>query len=242
MEYDINKFGGAVVKEDSLCEQREQFSINLEETIKKLKSENVPVIWLSLPLEKSCLVHTAVSRGFFYHHATEKNLQMTLRLIPEAFIPPDATHYVGAGGVVLDENRNLLVISEKHHDFKHYKLPGGTLDKGEHISEAAVREVFEETGIQTEFISLACFRHWHGYRFDKSDIYFVCRLKPLTHEITADPQEIDEAFWMPVDEYLKDPKTHPFNKKIVQTALSKDSMLKTYIDNYGRPETHELFF
>ena len=36
-------------------------------------------------------------------------------------------------------------------------------------------------------------RHWHGYRYGKSDIYFVCRLSALSEEVTMQAEEIEEA-------------------------------------------------
>ena len=65
-----------------------------------------------------------------------------------------------------------------------------------------VREVLEETGVRTRFEAVVCLRHWHGYRYGKSDIYFVCRLSPLSREITMQEEELEAALWMPVDEYL----------------------------------------
>ena len=142
----------------------------------------------------------------------------------------------------MDEDRNILVIQERHHAKKHFKLPGGTVDPGEHLAHAAQREVFEETGIRSRFLSLNCFRHWHGYRYGKSDIYFVCRLKPLSSKITLETREISKAVWMPLDEYLNDPDTHPFNRKIVETTLSSPGLTIDSIPGYGSPETHEMMF
>ena len=68
----------------------------------------------------------------------------------------------------------------------------------ENIIEAVTREVLEETGIETEFISLVCFRHVLNFRFGCADIYFICHLKPLTQEIKRDPGEIADAQWMDV--------------------------------------------
>ncbi len=137
---------------------------------------------------------------------------------------------------------DYIQSTKHHHTRKHYKLPGGALDPGEHIAAGVVREVLEETGVRSEFISLNCFRHWHGYRNGKSDIYFVCRLKPLSSEITLDPKEISKALWMPVEEYLSDPDTHPFNHKIVRTTLTTPGLKIDNIPDYGSPETHELLF
>ena len=64
--------------------------------------------------------------------------------------------------------------------------------------EAVKREVLEETGIQTTFVSLICFRHMLNFRFGCSDIYFICQLKPLTQDINIDTREIADARWMDV--------------------------------------------
>ncbi len=242
LKYEADRFGGAIIEASSLPGTGE-FVPALESTISSLKKDGFKLIWLFLSPEQAELVAPSVAAGFFYHHADEGGIELCLRLIPDAFVPGYATHYLGAGGVLIDDRNRILVIQEKHHIKRHYKLPGGALDPGEHISEAVVREVREETGIESEFLSLNCFRHWHGYRYGKSDIYFVCRLKPLSSEITIDPSEISEALWMPLDEYLNHPDTHPFNKKIVTTALKDGGGLKIdEIEDYGTPETHEMMF
>ena len=61
-----------------------------------------------------------------------------------------------------------------------------------------MREVLEETGIQTSFLHIICFRHLHKFRNGLSDLYFVCALKPLSTEIKPDIQEIRAARWMKV--------------------------------------------
>ena len=243
LKYSLNNFGGAVIDSLDLPDNPEIFTVKLEKTIDILKNRNIKVIWMSLPIEKSILVDYAVKSGFIYHHASEKYLELTLRLIEESYIPPYATHYTGAGGVVIDENENLLVIVEKYSNVKkHYKLPGGTIMQGEHISDAVCREVYEETGIRTEFKYLSAFRHWHGYRFDKSDIYFVCRLKPLNLNIVIDENEIIEAKWMPVKEFIESDETRPFNRKIVKSALSGKGFRIETVEGYGSSDTHEMFF
>ncbi|MFW5745120.1 MAG: NUDIX domain-containing protein, partial [Spirochaetota bacterium] len=257
---ETNSFGGRIVDPAALPADPVAFEADLADSLTAWRSERIRVVWLQIPIERSELVPVAVAAGFVYHHATERTLQLTASIEPESYVPPFATHYIGAGGVVLDEERNLLVIQERHHRRKHYKLPGGALHPGEHIVDAVVREVEEETGIRTEFVSLVCFRHWHGYRHGKSDIYFVTRLRPLMHEIELDPAEIAECFWMPVDDYLAHPDTHAFNRRIVQAALDLEAagsglpvggetadavgcpvLRPESIPDYGTPQTHELF-
>jgi len=241
LDYEADRFGGAILSSEKLPVLSDYKNI-LENTISELRNNGIKLLWLFLPIDRSDLVELSVNAGFTYHHADAQGIQLTLPLVPGAFIPGYATHYLGAGGVLVDDENRILVIQEKHHIRRHYKLPGGALDPNEHIADAVVREVREETGIESEFISLNCFRHWHGYRYGKSDIYFVCRLKPLSHDITLDPSEIAEALWMPLDEYLNHPDTHPFNIKIVKTALSSNGLKAEEIEGYGTPESHEMMF
>ena len=72
---------------------------------------------------------------------------------------------------------------------------------------------------------MACFRHWHGYRYGKSDIYFVCRLRALTEQIKMSEQEIEECLWMPVHDFMTDDDISPFNKGIVRSALESDGIV-----------------
>ena len=53
--------------------------------------------------------------------------------------------------------------------------------------------------------------------FKRSDIYTICRLKPLTQEINYDPIEIAECKWLPVDEFLA--SCHPVGKEMFIHAL-----------------------
>lgn len=244
LKYELNPFDGAVIDSTGIPADPEEFSRLLEAAIADLNRQNVKVLWITLPLAAAPLVPVAAARGFVYHHAEPEYLHMTLSLVPGSFIPPYASHYIGAGGVVLDSEDRLLVVSERYHvrAKRHYKLPGGALEHGEHIADAVVREVLEETGIRTEFLYTCCFRHWHGYRYDKSDIYFVCRLKPLSFEINHDSEEIFECLWMPVQEFLNSPDTHPFNRRIVRCALTGKGLFPEEVEGYGTPDTHEMMF
>jgi 8-oxo-dGTP pyrophosphatase MutT (NUDIX family) len=244
-----NRFAGVVVDPESLPVQVETFRQRLCHSLDAWTSQGLKVAWLEVPIEKTVLIPVAVEAGFAFHHSGQDYLMLTCRLEDGAFVPPHATHYIGAGGVVLNERQELLVVWEKAHRMsgrKYYKLPGGALHQGEHIVDGVIREIREETGIDAHFEALVCFRHWHGYRFGKSDIYFVCRLSPLNHHITADEDEIEECLWMPVDEYLASEDVGIFNKRIVQAALDGSAngakLVPAWIEGYQtEPDRREIF-
>ncbi|MCE2448894.1 MAG: NUDIX domain-containing protein [Candidatus Latescibacteria bacterium] len=233
-----NPFGGIIPTPEALEPDPAAFAERLRVSLVAWQDEGYRVVWLEVPIVKAALIPVAAEVGFVFHHSGDGYLK-------GAYVPAHASHYIGAGGVVLNEARELLVVSEKYHRRApgppRYKLPGGALHAGEHLAEAVVREVSEETGVETEFDALVCFRHWHGYRFGKSDIYFVCRLRPLSTEISIQEDEIAECLWMPVAEYLADENVSAFNKRIVEAALNSTGVRLTEMDGYGTPDQYEFF-
>lgn len=244
IESTTTPFRGVIPKPAALPEDPEQFRGQLRHSLDVWRAEGFLVVWLEIPVTRASLIPTVVEEGFSFHHTGENHLMLTYPLVEGAFIPPYATHYIGVGGVVLNHERELLVVCERHGRASRgpsYKLPGGALQPGEHLVDAVIREVLEETGIETCFEALVCFRHWHGYRHGKSDIYFVCRLAPLSREITMQAAEIEECLWMPVDEYLNTEKVSPFNKRIVQAALGSPGLVRVSIEGFTDPEKREFF-
>ena len=238
-----NPFGGVIPRPALLPEEPDQFRRQLHHSMSEWGAEGFKVVWLELPIARASLVPVAVEAGFSFHHSGEDYLMMTHGLVADAFVPPFASHYIGAGGVVLNGDE-LLVVHEKYGrpgGGRFYKLPGGLLHTGEHLAEGVVREVFEETGVRTRFNALVCLRNLHGYRYGKSDMYLVCRLEPLSYEISAQAEEIEECLWMPLELYFNAENVSPFNKRIVRAALESPGLAPARIEGYEDPRKHEVF-
>merc|ERR1712183_296884 len=122
-----------------------------------------------------------LKEGFRYHHA-EPDYLMLVCWLPETAdtIPLNASHRVGVGSFVMNSKREVLVVQEISGKFKGtgvWKFPTGVVNEGEDFCTAAIREVKEETGIDTQFVEVLAFRQSHKSFSSKSDLLFICMLK-----------------------------------------------------------------
>jgi 8-oxo-dGTP pyrophosphatase MutT (NUDIX family) len=243
LEHAPDQFGGIIIESEQLPPDPDVFAEQLRFSMDSWRADGRRLVWVKLPLQQADLIPVATKAGFFFHHSNEQDVMLVCRLVSDAFVPTHATHYIGVGGVVINERQELLVVCERHRRSAapYYKLPGGALQPGEHLVDAVLREVLEETGVNARFESLVCFRHWHGYRYGKSDIYFVCRLSPLSQDLTMQAEEIEELMWMPVADYFASDLVSPFNKRIVDAALNSPGVVPQWIDGYADPARYEFF-
>ncbi|CAJ2663998.1 unnamed protein product [Trifolium pratense] len=191
-----DEYGGVLIDPNRLPHNTYAFASMLCLSLSHWKKKGKKGVWLKLPLEQSDLVPIAVKEGFQYHHA-EPGYVMLTYWIPDGpcMLPANASHQVGIGGFVINDN-----------------------NEAEEIYTGAVREVKEETGIDTEFIEIIAFRHVHNVAFEKSDLFFICMLRPLSSKITVDDLEIEAAKWMPLVEFVEQP------------LIQEDSMFKKIVD------------
>jgi ADP-ribose pyrophosphatase YjhB (NUDIX family) len=105
-------------------------------------------------------------------------------------------------GAVIDENGRILLIQRA--DNQCWAMPGGALDVGETPAQGVVREVLEETGVETRvraFIGVHDSRYTGGKTlFHLYHFLFLCT--PLTVEPThalRHPQEVLDVGWFAED-------------------------------------------
>ncbi|KAL0737318.1 hypothetical protein Bca4012_013528 [Brassica carinata] len=223
-----DEYGGVVVDHGKLPSNPTVFTSMLRNSLSDWRRKGKKGVWLKLPVEQSELVPVAVKEGFEYHHA-EKGYVMLTYWIPEeepCMLPGNASHQVGVGGFVLNQYKEVLVVQEKYCTSSNtglWKLPTGFINESEEIFSGAVREVKEETGVDTDFLEVIAFRHAHNVAFEKSDLFFICMLKPLSYKIIIDNLEIKAAKWMPLVEFVEQPmiKGDKMFKRVIEICEAR---------------------
>lgn len=108
------------------------------------------------------------------------------------------TPLVGAGAVIVDEGRVLLVRRGKEPMKGRWTLPGGLLELGESLHAGVVREVWEETGLIVEPVELVellerIHREGERVRYHYVIADYLCRVTGGALQAASDA---DEARWV----------------------------------------------
>ena len=134
---------------------------------------------------------------------------------------------ISAGGLVIDSSgtKGLLIgridLKDQSREKLLWSLPKGHIEAGESPEQAAIREVKEETGIESEIQkSLGVIDFWFmagGKRIHKTVHHFV--FKEKGGRISPQVSEVDDVRWFPLDEIVER-LAYPDEKKLI--ARSKE--------------------
>ncbi|WCJ42606.1 hypothetical protein M5689_023403 [Euphorbia peplus] len=234
-----DEYGGILIDPNSLPSSSNAFASSLRASLSHWKLEGKRGIWLKLLMEQADLIPIALQEGFEYHHA-EPGYVMLTYWIPDqpCLLPATPSHHIGVAAFVINQNKQVLVVKEKCPCSCSgiWKMPTGYINKSEDIFSGAVREVKEETGVDTKFLKLVAFRHAHQLAFEQSDLQFICMLKPLSYKITVDEKEIEDAKWMEVDEFMRQPfyEGDQVSRRVMECCIA------AYEDDYNGFTAHHL--
>lgn len=118
--------------------------------------------------------------------------------------PNGVEHAVAAGGVVFriaPSSIEVVLVSRRREQL--WALPKGTPDPGETIEETAVREVREETGLETAILELLgevrySFTSRAGNRVDKVVHHYL--MQPTGGSFDNHDHEFDDVDWYDIHE------------------------------------------
>lgn len=112
--------------------------------------------------------------------------------------------WLAVAGLVINENGEWLVVKKKYGGLKgKWSLPAGFVKADETVDEAVIREVKEETGIDTELVGLLGVRSG-VLSIECSDNMLIFLLKPLSEDVVTQYEELYEAAYMSPEKIILD--------------------------------------
>jgi 8-oxo-dGTP pyrophosphatase MutT (NUDIX family) len=128
---------------------------------------------------------------------------------------------VSAGGVVwrrtADGTVEVALCGRRKERL--WVLPKGTPNEGESLEETALREVREETGLETRLgPRLQSITYWfvaRGVRFHKQVHYWL--MEPTGGDTSLHDAEFDDVAWVPLGESLR-MLSYPNERKVAAEA------------------------
>jgi 8-oxo-dGTP pyrophosphatase MutT (NUDIX family) len=130
-----------------------------------------------------------------------------------------------AGGVVVNDHNEVVVIVPTRRaadGSKVLALPKGHPDGSESAAQAALREVREEAGVETEVIgSLGEVRYWYqrgGRRIAKVVEFFLLRY--VSGDVGDHDHEVEHARWIPAGEAIET-LSYAGERDMVREAVSR---------------------
>jgi 8-oxo-dGTP diphosphatase len=113
-------------------------------------------------------------------------------------VNPEEADVLAAGGLVLRDGEVAVVHRPRYDD---WSLPKGKLDEGEDFAEAALREVWEETGLHCRIDSALGYTNYTD-RKDRAKLVRYYRMTPESGEFEPN-DEVDELRWLGLDDALE---------------------------------------
>jgi ADP-ribose pyrophosphatase YjhB (NUDIX family) len=108
---------------------------------------------------------------------------------------------VGVGGIVLQDDKVLLVQRAHEPGRGRWAIPGGYVEADEKVEVAAAREILEETGLISEPVTLLGIRDRpEDYPGMRHDVYFIFLMRRLGGVLRPQPTEVSQVSFLTLNE------------------------------------------
>jgi 8-oxo-dGTP pyrophosphatase MutT (NUDIX family) len=163
------------------------------------------------------------------NESTAPQIKRGVKKTPAKRVYAKRVDEVSAGGLVIDTTgtMGLLIgrrdLKDQTRERLLWSLPKGHIEEGETPEQAAIREVQEETGIESEIArELGVIDFWFmagGNRIHKTVHHYL--FKEIGGQLAPQITEVDDVGWFPLSEII-DLLAYPDEKKL----LAKSGELK----------------
>ncbi len=145
--------------------------------------------------------------------ATDKKKEEVSQMEQEKqAVPPK--HIVSAAAIVVNNKQELLLIKGPDRG---WEMPGGQVEEGESIREAAIRETMEESGAEIEIVKF-CGIFQNVQRSICNTLFLA---KPVGGTLTTTPESLEVGFF-PIDEALQMVTHSNFRERIERCLDSSE--------------------
>jgi 8-oxo-dGTP pyrophosphatase MutT (NUDIX family) len=139
---------------------------------------------------------------------------------------PDYIDQVSAGGVVFRHcaDDKIYVALIRDHNTHNWILPKGRIEEGESLVDTSIREVKEETGLQSiELVDKIgktnyWFRTKNNPHFTKEVHFYLYKEKKPNEELCVEEENFDKGQWFTKEEAIKK-IGFPAQRKILTKAF-----------------------
>jgi 8-oxo-dGTP pyrophosphatase MutT (NUDIX family) len=137
--------------------------------------------------------------------------------------------FIGARGVIRDHDGRVLLIKRADNGF--WAMPGGAMELGESITQCAIRETYEETGLAAAEATAFALYTGPDYTYtnvfgDRYQLFLVAfLLTDWAGELRPDPEEATDAGFFSPDRWPEPLSSSTFESMADLTAFERTGRL-----------------
>ncbi len=148
-----------------------------------------------------------------------------------------------AKAVIVNKNNDVLLLKRASKERMHagkYDLPGGTMEQGETVEQALIREVREETGLEianAELIKISEYPEGHERSDELKALRFVVKYNGDDFkDVVLNEAEHTKFEWLSIDKAIEKLSDEGFEKEKKETLIEAKKYLemKNSLENWKR--------
>lgn len=120
---------------------------------------------------------------------------------------------------IIDKKNNKVLVQERGKSWKGIAFPGGKIEQGEGMTNSAIREINEETGLTVKNLKLCGVKDWYNSEKNQRTIVLLYETSDFSGTLINEMEE-GKNYWADENELLK-----------LELADNFDKVLKIYNEN-----------